>query len=767
MFRSITWKIALPAFVVGAIMAFSLPESGQIQTWLIFNTLILLFLFILNYFDFDQKWLIKMAWAVAFLAIGLQWSLWRTNLLLKNQWVASDNPQSVVLNVEVIGLPERDATKRVRFIGKAQTEDGRSYRILFQDYNGLVWQVGERWQVKARVRATIGTRNPVGFDREAWALANHIDGVASVAKERSRLPESGFFQKKYLNFNLLRAKISESWNGFATDYPNGSGLMKALAMGDRSGLSYEMQSTFRPLGINHLISISGLHISMVGVLVMWLTKRILRMIPKTPKRPRLWVLAAGASSALIYTGLAGFEIPALRSLLMLLLFSWAWLWRSAWGVWRVWWTALALILLYQPTAALSVGFWLSFGLVGTLLWALVGRLPEKKWIQIVQAQWAATLIGGLATIAFFGVLPIFSPVVNAVAIPFFSWILVPVALLASFIPLDFLKWIASALGEYTATALLFLGERLPETAFAHSPMFLIWIAIFSGLLFLLPNGLRIKPLALCGVLAMLLYRPPFLDSDSKSKQVKVTVWDVGQGLSILIQTPKKNILFDTGTPAAEMSLLPNLRALGVKQIDTLILSHHDDDHDGGFEHLKKSFPIKKLWAGQPEFYSQAEYCQKGIHWQEDNGVFFEFLTPNLPNNQKDNDKSCVLRMIVGEQAMLITGDIGFKGEKILIDEFGDNLFSQLLILGHHGSKSSSSSAFINRVAPEMAVASSGFANAFKHPHPDVQTILQAHGVKLWRTDRQGALKFIFTEKEIRTELAVSQKKWWQRKPFLE
>lgn len=758
------WRdFAIPAFCVGVIAVYFVP--AQVAVWSVV-LLVAVVLALLAWWWYRQEMgrVSVLLGVVLAVGLGLAYGWWRTDLALKRQWTAP--AQSQTWTMVVTGLPEMDdETGRTRFIGDAVASDGQRYRLLFQDYNKREWRVGERWQVQARVRSAIATRNEVGFDREAWALANGIDGIASLGKERRLLA-----MKNWRGFNGAREWVVGSWDTVAKQYPQGSALMKALAVGDGSGLSREAWASFRPLGLNHLISISGLHITMVALLAVWLANQLMRVFRVA--RPRVYALAVGWLMAVVYTGLAGWQIPALRSLLMLTVFAWTWVRRGELAGWGVWWLALWAVLVYQPMAVLAVGFWLSFGLVGGLLWALAFRLSDseqqsfwqRRWTvlkQAVMGQWSATLLGGVATIYLFGVLAVFSPLVNAVAIPFFSWILTPLALLASALPFDAPKWLAGWLGEYTIDFLIYLGKLLPESSFAHAPVPLFWLAVGASLLLLLPNGLRVKPLAVVVLGAFALYRPQPLDS-----YLKITVWDVGQGLSVLMQTPTQNILYDTGTPAVEMALLPNLRAMGVRQIDTLILSHHDDDHDGGFAELKKNLPIKSIWAGQPEFYQGANHCTGGAHWTV-NGVLFQFLTPSpdAVDKEKDNELSCVLRVTANGQSVLITGDLGNRGEAQLVKQYGSQLASQVFVLGHHGSKSSNSEAFLRAVSPSVAVASSGFANSFKHPHPDVQNRLQAQGVKLWRTDWQGGVVFTVDKQGMKQIPVVKTKWWWQRKPF--
>lgn len=753
------WKnIVLPAFCVGAIAAFFVPAQGV--DWLVWLGVLLLVLGFIFYKINQLSWFVL---ALVAVLLGASYSAIRTQSALSRQWQAA--AESTEFHIKITGLPEQNGQGRTRFIAQATAADGRRYRLLFQDYQPREWRVGEHWRVKARVRAPIDMRNAVGFDRQAWALANGVDGMATVGKTRFRLPEHS-----WAGINGIRAQMVQNWQNVSIVYPQGAALMKALSVGDDSALSAAVWAALRPLGLNHLISISGLHITLIALLAAWISKKIMRLT-KMPRRPRVYALAVAWLAAVVYTGLAGFEVPALRSLLMLSVFSWAWWRRGQFSNWQIWWAALAAVLLYQPMAVLAVGFWLSFGLVGALLWVLSFRLPETGersfWQhriivlkQATRAQWAATLIGGVATIYLFGLLPIFSPVVNAFAIPIFSWILTPLALLASAVPSETLKWLAAGLGEWTIHLLIILGNYLPEAEFVHAPMPLFLLAILGSLILLLPMGLRLKPLSIIMLAAFSLYQPPPV-----SGSLNASVYDVGQGLSVLIQTPTQNILYDTGTAAAaEFALLPNLRAAGVDELDTLILSHHDDDHDGGFSSLQKNIKIKQIYAGQPEFYPNAQLCVG--NWTVDD-VRFEFfrLPENLYIHSKDNDLSCVLRVSHNGQALLITGDISSASEAQFIEQYGKNLHANVLILAHHGSKSSNSSAWLRAVSPQVGVASSGLGNAFRHPSVDVVRRLAALRIQLLRTDLHGGMIFYFTEQGVKYRLLAQDKFWWQSKPF--
>ncbi|WP_416189072.1 DNA internalization-related competence protein ComEC/Rec2 [Neisseria sp. CCUG17229] len=740
-------RYVLPCWAFGVLVSFLLPVVPPLWAWIAVFGLILL-----------AAWRWKPAAVLLCVLLGMAYGVWRTESALARQWPVA-RVENVALTMVVDDLPRRDE-RRVQFAAKAWDKDGGEYRLMLSDYQLRDWPVGSRWQVSARVRPVVGEVNLRGLNREAWALANGVGGMGSLGKGRVLLAESGG-----LNLTLWRERISRNWqqaNLYGHEFSDGIGLMRALGIGEQSALRAELWQAFRPLGLTHLVSISGLHVTMVAVWFGFLVKLLLRALPVVPKRPRLWVLTGGVLGALLYAGLAGFGVPTQRSVLMLAAFAYAW-WRgSGSSPWAGWWQALALVLLFDPLAALGVGLWLSFGLVAALIWSSAGRLNERGWWLAVRGQWAVTLLSVVLLGYMFASLPLLSPLVNVVAIPWFSWVLTPLALLGSALPFAPLQWLAAVLAEYTLRFLVWLAGYSPEFAVAAAPWPLMALAVLAALVLLLPRGTALKPWACLVLVGFVFYRMQPLPED----RLKVWVWDAGQGLSVLMQTREHRLLFDTGTAyATGAGIVPSLNGLGIRRLDKLVLSHHDIDHDGGYTAVKRSQPPQKLLAGQPEFYPQAEFCDES-QWVW-NGVVFEFLRPSEAYSGKDdNDESCVLRVVTDGQALLITGDMGQKGELDLVQKYGDALYSQVLVLGHHGSNTASAGTFLNAVSPQYAVASSGYANSYGHPTKVVQNKVAAHGATLLRTDLSGALVFeLGGGAEVFQGRLKQQKFYWQKKPF--
>ncbi|PIT18531.1 DNA internalization-related competence protein ComEC/Rec2 [Snodgrassella alvi] len=740
----------LPWWVVGVCGSYLLPQS-VILPWLSA-------LFILAVLIVWPGW----QWCRYGCAIcaGVIFALWRTDMILQQQWPLTDKAQLQDVVIKVTDIPQQNQ-QRSRFVAQVSLPNGQQQQWLLTDYTKQQWLPGSRWQVRAKVRAIIGETNKVGFNQEAWALANHIGAMATVVKgQRKALPATSGWLEWLARWRLW---CSARWQAQAQTYPQGVALLKALAVGEQSALPAAAWQIFRPLGLNHLVSISGLHVGMLAMLAAWLCGKCLQYLPVRIHQPWIYTRCTAVLTAILYSALAGFAVPTQRSMLMIIILALTWR-RGYLRAFQVWWLTIAIVLLFDPLAVLSVGFWLSFLLVAVLMWAGDGYGHSAKWRQLVLAQWAAGLASVVLVAFCFGSVPLISPLVNALAIPWFTLVLVPLALLSLIIPVDILRTLAAYLSEQTMCLLHWVAGYAPEYYPAHAPLALWLLALIAVLLLLLPRGWYLRPLCLLILLLLLSYRPP----RPAQGEAVIRVWDVGQGLAVSISTAKHELLFDTGTAyAAQSALLPNLRAAGIKRLDTLVLSHNDSDHDGGATLIKRHLQPHSIIAGQPQAYSfPVQACRGGSNWQWD-GVWFEFLNQPVVAKSGKNEYSCVLRVVSADKAILITGDLGKKGERTLMAAYNENLFSQILILGHHGSRHSSDMNFIRTVAPQYAVASAGFANPYGHPHVQVQQLLLQEGITLLRTDRMGGMQTTLSARPVRWQLLHTYRPYWQRKPVVE
>ncbi|MBP6116361.1 MAG: DNA internalization-related competence protein ComEC/Rec2 [Neisseriaceae bacterium] len=636
----------------------------------------------------------------------------------------------------------------------------RPNRLWLQDNSAQVWPLGSVWRLAVRLQAPLGPLNPRGYEPGLAGIWQGVDGGGRIVNG----PQQWLRQQHDLSSwgASIRANRQARIDRLGEGQAAGAALVSALSLGQRQGLTPELWQLFRVTGLSHLVSISGLHVTLVGGLVAALVQFGLRYWRHPRGNSRLYTGGAGLAAAFAYAAVSGFAIPTQRSVLMLAVALLLLQARFYVSVWVVWWAAVVLVLLNHPGAALSVGFWLSFLLVGALLWVNGARrrLRPPTWARsLLRLQWTATVASLVPVAYFFGELPSVSFLVNLVAIPWATLVLIPLALLGQLLPFDApLAW-AIALADGSLTMLL----RLQPWAWTWSVPALpwpLWVAAAMGtFLWLLPRGLPVQSMMWLCWLLPLAYQP----EPPPQGALRVTVWDVGQGLSVLLQTRSQTILYDTGPEASAQTVLQNVQALGVRRLDALILSHDHRDHDAGWAVLAHALRPQQVWAGVPSAYASADarHCRAGGAWTVDE-VYFEWLTPAM--SASGNEASCVLRVIAGGQAMLLSGDLEAEGERLLVATYGDDLMSQTLILGHHGSRSSSTQPFLDRVAPKVAVVSAGFANRYGHPHAEVLRRLGQSEMAVYRTDLGGALRLdLGVGLEVRP--LVPTRRWWRFKPL--
>jgi competence protein ComEC len=450
-----------------------------------------------------------------------------------------------------------------------------------------------------------------------------------------------------------------------------------------------------------------------------------------------------------YTALAGFALPTVRTLLMIAVVLLAKLMRRAQSGMQSFALALIAVLLFDPLSVLAPGFWLSFVGVGWLLWCLP-RQPGSAWLRpFVEAQGVAILGLLPLTVWFFRQASLPGPVANLVGIPVISLGVVPLALAGLLL---FPVAPAAAGSCWHMSAALMDGLWWGLQRVAQWPAAMVWLpepallamglACVGAFWLLLPRATPGKPLAVILFLPLLwpnLHLP-------EAGQVDIEVIDVGQGLSVLVRTAHHRLLFDSGPASArgldfgEAAVVPTLRALGVSGLDTLLISHGDNDHSGGMAAVRRAFPDARTLGVEGWARPGMGLCQLGQSWRWD-GVNFSVLHPPSLFPYMHNDSSCVLRVEAGGRVALLPGDIGRHVETRLVREHAKRLRADLLIVPHHGSMSSSSEAFVALVSPRWAVLSTGAENRFHLPRQEVVERYRLAGATVLDTARTGALRF--------------------------
>jgi competence protein ComEC len=640
-----------------------------------------------------------------------------------------------------------------------------------------VLEPGERWQLTARLKRPRGTANPHAFDYEAWLLERNIRATGYVRPRapRERLAAMVHAPQYWVERarSAFRARIHEA----LPDAPY-AGVIAALAIGDQRAIPAGQWQTFTRTGINHLMSISGLHVTMVSGLAFALVYGLWRRVPRlTLALPALKAATVGAlAAAFAYALLAGFAVPAQRTVFMLAVVACA-LWlgviESASVVLCL---ALALVVVIDPWAVLAPGFWLSFGAVAVIMYVTVGRVGHAHWLASwLKVQVAVTLALIPPLLALFQQVSIVSPLANAVAIPVVSLVVAPLALVGIAVPFDLVLQAAHSVMAGCMYLLEWLS-LLPDPVWEQHapPAWAVIVAVAALALLLAPRGVPGRWLGLVGLVPLFVVAPAVL----KAGDVEVVVLDVGQGVAAVVRTASHVLLYDAGPPfgpgadSGNRIIVPFLRAAGVTRLDGMIVSHDDDDHWGGASSVLQALPVDRLFTSLPDLdplvvqAGPALRCEAGQGWEWD-GVRFEILHPAGESygdrTVRDNDRSCVLKVDAPGGRILLPADIERRSEHELTSGVPHRLRAEVLLAPHQGSRTSSSPDFVRAVAPRIVVFPVGYRNRFGHPHREVLTRYEDAGSRIYRTDRDGAVRLSVTSEGA---ISVSPyravyKRYWQ------
>lgn len=649
-------------------------------------------------------------------------------------------------------------------------------------------RVGERWQWTVRLKRPHGVMNPHGFDFEAWALSERIraTGAVRLKSDWQRLSAKVNYPRYWVD--QMREMVGARITNVLAEQPY-AGVIRALVIGDDSEIIRADWDVYMRTGTNHLMSISGLHITMLSGLVFaltyWWWRRSTRLLLRLPARKAAAI--AGMLTALLYAALAGFSVPTQRTLYMLMTVTVMLLLDRPVRMSNMLAIALLVVVLLDPWAVNAAGFWLSFGAVAIISYAMGARIGRLHWLmEAVKAQWAVTLGLLPLLVAMFGQFSLISPIANAFAIPIISFLVVPTAILGSLLPVDVGLQLSHTILNATMIGLHWLSAMpLATWQLAAPSIWALLLAVFGVLWMLLPRGM---PMRWLGAVCLL---PLFATHASglKSGDMRITVLDVGQGLSVVVQTAQHTLLYDAGTrydaqsDAGMRIVIPFLRAEGIRQLSGMVLSHDDLDHSGGIASVASQVPTAWLLSSltsqasllqQPPLDSWPSQkkisCSAGQYWQWD-GIEFDVLYPGhaqLANpDLKDNDRSCVIKVSSPHGALLLTGDIERSAESELLENHAEQLSSDVMIVPHHGSKTSSTPRFVEAVNAQHVVMTNGYLNRFGHPKQAVVQRYSNQCAHIYRSDYDGAVQFTYQADQPVTATAwrkTAMRYWHDRYP---
>ncbi|MDF2179981.1 DNA internalization-related competence protein ComEC/Rec2 [Aliiglaciecola sp. CAU 1673] len=661
-------------------------------------------------------------------------------------WQLQPSQQGVAMAIEghVDSLISSNDIQRFNFRVKRLGDEAFHWqqplvRLSWRDPDFALKQ-GQRLKLNVKLRPVHASLNEGGFNYQRWAFSSGIRarGYVLGGREQALLENDASLRQQWLD-RLLALNFTHS------------GWLAALSLGYRGLLKPEDWTLVQRTGVAHLIAISGLHLGIVGGLAYATSAFLLgRLLVHRPQHINFHRLALLVALVLTfgYAAVAGFGLPTLRAWLMLALVTSLLLLHQSWPLRRLFLYSFFAFMLLFPLSLFGISLWLSFSAI-LIIWLVFWRFPVVKarfslataGLSMLRVQIALSLLMMPLVAWQFGVISVISPLVNFIAVPLVTLLLVPLCLLG----LLFLmlwpavaRWILSL-----ADIIVDLGIRglvwfssLPVAAFPLKAVpLVVWLlAAIALIIFLLPPLPKGRWWAALLCLPLLSWMLP-----SKPSGWFLHVLDVGQGLSVVIQRQDRAIVYDTGPAygnsgsAAQYHLLPFLQAKGINALDHLIISHHDNDHDGGLDKVQEVMPVRRLWGVEKR-------CPQG--WQgEWMGLSLSFLWPPLGLRGEENNQSCVVLIDDGQVTALLPGDIEASAESALLAEYGQQLNASILIAPHHGSNTSSSQDFIENVKPAHVVFSQGYANRWGFPTQQVLERYQSVGASPYQTSELGQVTF--------------------------
>ncbi|WP_011297261.1 DNA internalization-related competence protein ComEC/Rec2 [Cupriavidus necator] len=736
-------------------------------------------------------------------SVGFCWAAWRAHSRMGDWLPTQLEARDIEVTGVVSGLPaELSPGARFAFTVEA-AQHGEQVPARVQ----LSWREatpelrpGQRYTFTVRLRRPRGLANPHGFDYAYWLLAQGY-GATGYVRTVHNGPQEAAHERIAWRIGAQRATLRDHIRAALPADARFAPVLVALVVGDQRGIDGDDWLLFNRTGIGHLVSISGLHITMIAGfaagLVQWawrhsfgLGRRLRRPLPLwCPARQA--ALVAAVLAGLGYGLIAGLQIPALRTVAMLSIAALAaWSARTPPASMVLAWAAFVALLL-DPWAVTQPGFWLSFGAVGVIfLAASRPHVPVRGWwpriraalLSAARTQWAVTVGLVPLTLLLFRQFPVISPIANAVAIPVVSMFVTPLALLGAVVPMT----LAAPLLVLAHGALAWLVLVLQWLA---SSEWAVWetaqagvletvLALAGTLILLAPAvfGLRIRLHGVLLILPMVVAR----GDDVAHGEFRAAMLDVGQGTAVLVQTRAHALLYDAGPAyasggsAGAQVIVPYLRAFGIRRLDHLMVSHEDADHAGGARHVIDAVSVDIRSTAAPAGHAllgKADWvaCVAGEHWEWD-GVHFTVLHPDAGQSRDaaigSNARSCVLRVDNGRHSVLLTGDIGKAEERELVERIpAERLRADVLVVPHHGSGTSSSSEWLAAVSPGAAVFQLGYRNRYQHPRADVWQRYGDAGILRYRTDETGAVTMTTHRDAYAMEaFRQAERRYWREAP---
>ncbi len=721
--------------------------------------------------------------AIGLVCVGAAIASWQLQDIIDRQLPVGIEKRDLLVTL-VIGNGVSVGADTVRFGGRilamehadmsACTECramvGRLVRLSWRRYGASPRIVaGEKWTMAVRLKRPRGFVNPGGFDYQAWLLNSGISATGYVKKS----PQTTRHDSSEGGGGLVsgvRLVISDDLGMFKH-----SALLKALMVGDKSAISQEQWAVFQATGTLHLMAISGLHIGLIAMLGFVLVRALLGLFSLTYSVGYIRGIPAVASILVsaCYVAVSGYGIPAQRAWWAVVLVASLYVFGRRINPFYLLLYVVLCVVLLNPLAPTQNGFWLSFGAVMVLMLGFAFRSRDINWVLgLIRAQVIVTIGLPIMLIALHLPVSVSGFLANIVAVPVISFVVMPLLFLSAlFTPMStavasvfigFADWSMDVLWAY----LLWMSRIGGELWFSVQSQWLLFIGAAAVALLIAPRALKLAPLA--GVLLLTVW----FSQSFQRENIKptITVLDVGQGLSVVVNSGQKTLVYDTGARFSENFdagsgvVAPFLRSKNIQKIETIVVSHGDNDHAGGLDGLIEQLPYTQMLSNHHAEALSAEPCLSGQTFNHD-AIKYTVLWPQsstLGGGSSNND-SCVLLVEVAGVTILLAGDIEKDVEKALVSEGRLPRGIDILIAPHHGSNTSSSIDFIKWLNPQHIIVSAGYLNRYRHPSKAVLTRYEDIGARVWSTAIHGAVTAVVeTDRASRlfSEREQAKKPWF-------
>jgi len=791
-------NLLLVFFIAGLSAASALP---QLPSWVCVAGVCVVGLFLLLlYILFSRR-----LWLCLFVfAAGFVWAVFYGHQLYEQRLPDSYASEDFLVEGTVINLPEQtergerfdlvvDRVLRAsvmlpkKLLLKKLRLNSYAVASINTPQNTFLYQPGQRWRLWVRLKPPRGMVNPDGFDYEGWLLQEGYSAVGYVRASPENIPLAG----KVNSFSPMSVKISFDHWGFASlqwinthvENPDQRALFAAIALGYQEEFTRHDWDILKNTGTIHLVVVSGLNIVLaasVGYFLLGWTSRLL-FFPLYLLPAPVWGAMGAILVAVFYAGMTGLSLPTQRSLVMVLCGLMTLLLRRKISISNGFLIALAAVLVLDPLAGYTASLWLSFGAVAVLLYAFSSRIVirDKNYdVKLFIQQWLCTQayvsLGIFPILAYWmGSVPLIMPLANLFAVPFATFVLLPLTILSgvfcTLLPvvgdhiLCVTGWCLDLFWKFLAFVQQFNINWYMTTGDIErgdvSSVITLIFSIAAVFILLSPRGVVNRHYG------FLLLLPLLIPAHHKIPpgEFELTVIDVGQGLSLLVETHDTITVYDVGDRFSDKFDIGRdvvatlIRRKGYDHVDTLIISHADSDHAGGLKGLLGEMKANRTLSGNSGIIQQrlrdtvdhryddvkVEPCVRGQSWLQDQ-VRFDVLSPDetlstSSDVPKRNNKSCVIKISNDHFSVLLTGDIESDQEKSLLTEEALLLKADVLVVPHHGSRSSSSLAFLQAIHPTLALVSLGYKSQYGHPHAEVVERYRDLGIPFWRSDQAGAM----------------------------